>query len=323
MEASAVSRGWKEVAANKRGVFLLTFYSYVLIHASRKSFSAIKGEMGDEQWIHSDIYSRDQQVEIGMLGDNYNLRHMIAGGMWATAALVLLFGIGAFINIHAFSFYAVLWGLNGLVQSSGWPANVAVMGKWFDQSERGAVLGIWSGNACLGNIVGTALVAVLFAYFDKTIAWKIALILAGTLVAFHGLLIYVFLYPDPRDVSYRHQTIEKAQPDVAIHQDDFNRNANTKKDENAKGIGFFHAWAIPGVFPYAMAYACLKSVNYALFFWLPFYLTVSLHLDNSHAGSFSMLYDAGQIVGGFIGGIASDRMGVRSPVVVTMLLLSW
>lgn len=32
-----------------------------------------------------------------------------------------------------------------------------------------------------------------------------------------------------------------------------------------------------------MAYACLKSVNYALFFWIPFYLTVSLNMTNSTA----------------------------------------
>jgi hypothetical protein len=37
-----------------------------------------------------------------------------------------------------------------------------------------------------------------------------------------------------------------------------------------------------------MSYACLKSVNYALFFWIPFYLTVSLHMGNSQAGTFSV-----------------------------------
>lgn len=36
-----------------------------------------------------------------------------------------------------------------------------------------------------------------------------------------------------------------------------------------------------------------------------------------------MLYDVGQILGGFAGGYVSDKMGVRSPVVVVMLLFSW
>lgn len=42
------------------------------------------------------------------------------------------------------------------------------------------------------------------------------------------------------------------------------------------------------VLPYALSYACLKSVNYALFFWIPFYLTVSLQMGNSQAGTFSV-----------------------------------
>lgn len=62
-----------------------------------------------------------------MLGDNYDLRKMIAGGMWATGAIILLFGLGALADIRSLNFYAILWGLNGLIQSCGWPANVAVM----------------------------------------------------------------------------------------------------------------------------------------------------------------------------------------------------
>ncbi|RMX66856.1 hypothetical protein DD238_004071 [Peronospora effusa] len=326
------SRSCRDVAANKRGVFFLTFFSYVLFHASRKIFSAIKGQMGDEQWIHSDVYAKDQQVQMyglmdtifmgfyafglylsGILGDKYDLRWMIAGGMWATSFIGLLFGLGALGNIHALSFYAVLWGLNGLVQSSGWPSNVAVMGKWFDQSERGAVLGIWSGNASLGNITGTGLVSLMFVLFDSTIAWKLAVIVAAIFAAFHGVLVYFFLYPDPKNVPYRHELIENAKPESAKILDEL-EDITDIEDELMKstGIGFFEAWWIPGVLPYSLSYACLKSVNYALFFWVPFYLTVSLEMGNSQAGTFSMLYDVGQIIGGSVGGMVSDKMELKA-----------
>lgn len=69
VEALASRRRCQDVAANKQGVFFLTFFSYVLFHASRKSFSAIKGEMGDEQWLHSNLYARDHQVEMFGLMD--------------------------------------------------------------------------------------------------------------------------------------------------------------------------------------------------------------------------------------------------------------
>ncbi|CAH0521175.1 unnamed protein product [Peronospora belbahrii] len=310
-----------------------------MFHAIRKSFSSIKGQMGDEQWIHSKVYAKDQQVEMyglmdtlfmafyalglyisGIIGDKNDLRWMITGGMWATAMIGVIFGLGALADIHALSFYAVLWGLNGLVQSSGWPANVAVMGKWFDHTERGAVLGIWSGNACLGNIAGTALVALMFALYDQTVAWKLALLVVSVLAAIHGLLVFLFLYPNPKDIQYRHELLEEAKPETVATKDDMIKDA--ENETKSTTIGFYEAWCIPGVLPYSLSYACLKSVNYALFFWIPFYLTVSLQMENSEAGSFSMLYDVGQIAGGFVGGMASDKMGVRSPVVVSMLLLS-
>lgn len=170
-------RPWTQCAANKGGVFLLTFFSYVMFHACRKSFSAIKGEMSAEQWIHSAVYAKEDQAQMyglldtlfmgfyavglyirygcvhaslvllmctfvcvgkwrtdkvklacsGVLGDNYDLRKMLAGGMWATGAIMLMFGVAAMADVHSLSFYAILWGFNGLIQSSGWPANVAVM----------------------------------------------------------------------------------------------------------------------------------------------------------------------------------------------------
>ncbi|KAF1330319.1 Sugar phosphate exchanger, partial [Globisporangium splendens] len=297
------SMSWLHCAANKSGVFLLTFFSYVMFHACRKSFSAIKGEMSAEQWMHSSLYAKEEQAQMyglldtlfmgfyaaglyisGVLGDNYDLRKMIAGGMWATGAIMFLFGMAAMADIHSLSFYAILWGLNGLIQSCGWPANVAVM-----QNERGAVLGIWSGNGCFGNIVGTALVSTMFELFDKHVAWKVALIVVALLVAFHATLIHFFLVPDPKFAPYRHEALEEAKPEVAATKSPSSGDKSPleladlppKHDDEEKGISFFEAWCIPG-----------------------------------------MLYDVGQILGGFAGGYISDKMGVRSPVVVVMLLFS-
>ncbi|KAL7679942.1 putative MFS transporter superfamily [Plasmopara halstedii] len=114
----------------------------------------------------------------------------------------LLLGLGELGNIHALSYCTILWGLNGLIQSSG---NVSVMGKWFNENERGAVLGIWSGNGCLGNTVVTVVVASMFALVEKALAWKIALVVAAGL--------------DSKDVAYRYERSEDAKPDVAIHKD--------------------------------------------------------------------------------------------------------
>lgn len=44
--------------------------------------------------------------------------------------------------------------INGFSQSAGYPGLVAVMGNWFGKDSRGILLGLWSINSNLGNILG-------------------------------------------------------------------------------------------------------------------------------------------------------------------------
>ena len=48
---------------------------------------------------------------------------------------VVIFGyvteLAHFYNIY---FYGAIWVLNGLIQATGWPTVVAVMGNWFGKS---------------------------------------------------------------------------------------------------------------------------------------------------------------------------------------------
>ncbi len=57
------------------------------------------------------------------------------------------------------------------------------------------------------------------------------------------------------------------------------------------------------LFQYSLAYACLKLVNYSLFFWLPTYLNRKFQWPQAEADNLSIWYDWGGIVGGFLGGI--------------------
>ena len=61
-------------------------------------------------------------------------------------------------------------------------------------------------------------------------------------------------------------------------------------------------------------------VNYSFFFWLPFYLTNNFHWSEEDSDALSVWYDWGGIAGGVLGGIVSDHLASRSPVLVAMLL---
>ncbi len=84
----------------------------------------------------------------GFIEDRVNLRYALSAGMLISGAAVFLFAFLGSINVRSFYPYAAVWAINGLVQSSGWPGNVAVMGNWFGsirlcglRIERGAVIG--------------------------------------------------------------------------------------------------------------------------------------------------------------------------------------
>jgi len=50
----------------------------------------------------------------------------------------------------------------------------------------------------------------------------------------------------------------------------------------------------------------IKLVNYALFLWLPFYLSEGIGVDKSLASLMATRFDMGFIVGAILAGFASD-----------------
>jgi len=89
-----------------------------------------------------------------------------------------------------------------------------------------------------------------------------------------------------------------------------------------RSLGFLEAWAIPNVALYALAYALLKSINYVMFFWLPSYLNQFMDFSDKQSDNVSMLYDVGQIFGGFVCGGIADWMGHNAPPVYMMAFLA-
>jgi OPA family glycerol-3-phosphate transporter-like MFS transporter 3 len=202
-------------------------------------------------------------------------------------------------------FYAFLWCANGLAQSLGWPANVAVMGNWFVGGIRGGVFGVWSGCASFGNIVGTGMVVAVLACFGSA-GWRAAMLLTAAMMGVQGALVLAFLRPQP-------------PPEAEAGAAD---EAACAPAHRPPPISPLAALRIPGVMSYSLSYAFLKGTNYAFFFWLPTYLYSAEGMSGARADLFSMLYDVGQILGGFVAGLLTDRMSDRGPLTAGMLLLS-
>ncbi|OBS78840.1 hypothetical protein A6R68_18772 [Neotoma lepida] len=229
-------------------VFLLTFFSYSLLHASRKTFSNVKVSISKQWTPNAFNTSVDLPAEVRR---------------------VFVFGtLTEWLHFYNKWLYCGLWIVNGLLQSTGWPCVVAVMGNWF-------------GKAGLPY----AFLVTASVQF------------AGGIVIFFGLLV------SPEEIDSHRPLINGAE-----NEDEYEPNYSIQEDEavtQVKAISFHQACCLPGVIPYSLAYACLKLVNYSFFFWLPFYLSNNFGWKEAEADKLSIWYDVGGIVGTHE--LASDR----------------
>ena len=198
-------------------VFTLTFFSYGVFHVGRKSFSTIKPILEQESFfVDGGSLSQNEMLGLldtlflgfysaglymsGSLADRVNPRHVIAFGLLGSAFLSVLFGLGGVMNCRALPLYATIWGLNGLVQSTGWPANVSVMGAWFPSS-RGTLFGLWSANISGGNILGTAVILLLLQVCGDSAGWRVSMFVIGAIMAVQAALVLMLLQPRPEPSS--------------------------------------------------------------------------------------------------------------------------
>ncbi|XP_064228956.1 sugar phosphate exchanger 3 isoform X2 [Aotus nancymaae] len=325
-------------------VFLLTFFSYSLLHASRKTFSNVKVSISEqwtpsafntsvelpvEIWSHNHLFPSSEKATLflgtldtiflfsyavglfisGIVGDRLNLRWVLSFGMCSSALVVFVFGaLTEWLHFYNTWLYCCLWIVNGLLQSTGWPCVVAVMGNWFGKAGRGVVFGLWSACASVGNILGACLASSVLQYgYEYAFLVTASVQFAGGIVIFFGLLV------SPEEIGLSgieaEEDFEEDSHRPLINggenEDEYEPNYSIQDDSSVaqvKAVSFYQACCLPGVIPYSLAYACLKLVNYSFFFWLPFYLSNNFGWKEAEADKLSIWYDVGGIIGFFIGG---------------------
>ncbi|KAL4575957.1 hypothetical protein LXL04_012044 [Taraxacum kok-saghyz] len=329
-------------------VLIVTFLAYASYHASRKTTSIIKsaldpqtpdaslqsapflqrsnalswvlgsgwapfngtngtGLLGDLDLAFLIVYAIGMFFS-GHIGDRMNLRIFLTIGMVGTGLFTSLFGVGYWANIHFFSYYLITQMLAGLFQSTGWPSVVAVVGNWFGKSKRGLIMGVWNAHTSVGNIAGS----LIAAYFLKY-GWGWSMVVPGLMIAFVGVLVFMFLPVDPESVGVNSDEDELGSSEKGITE-----HLLSSKPDNEKGspVGFLEAWKIPGVAPFAFCLFFAKLVAYTFLYWLPFYISHTPingeYLSSEAAGNLSTLFDVGGVVGGILAGHISDRLGARA-----------
>uniref|UniRef100_A0A672H6S5 Sugar phosphate exchanger 3 n=1 Tax=Salarias fasciatus TaxID=181472 RepID=A0A672H6S5_SALFA len=331
---------------------LLCVSSYVLLHASRKTFSNVKVSISaqwtpslqnesaaafspSETWEDNRLFADEKQATLflgaldsiflfsyavglylsGVIGDRFNLRYVLCVGLCGSAAVEFVFGtLTEWLQLYNVYLYCVLWVLNGLLQSAVWPCVVAVMGNWFGKTGRGFVFGLWSACASVGNILGAFLASSVLKY-----GYEYAFLVTSVVQFAGGVVVFFGLLTSPKEVgeefALERGSCERREQPGQQQQDE-------PEAQSPRAISFCQAFCLPGVLPYSLAYACLKLVNYSFFFWLPFYLSNNYKWKEAEADRLSVWYDVGGIIGGTVQGLVSDFMGKRAPVLAFSLVLA-
>eukprot|EP00825_Cyclidium_porcatum_P030309 TRINITY_DN3213_c0_g6_i1.p1 TRINITY_DN3213_c0_g6~~TRINITY_DN3213_c0_g6_i1.p1 ORF type:complete len:492 (-),score=37.74 TRINITY_DN3213_c0_g6_i1:328-1803(-) len=348
------------------GVFALTFLAFSSTEATRACWSFSQNNFSKDTGISKHTIGYFNMIflfcyafslyVIGQLGDRFNLKYFVGCGMLLTS---VIYGSQAFVRLvlHCKNpyVYAIIIGLNGMSQGSVWPGIVGVMSNWYGKGNRGLLMGVWSGNSNIGDVIGFQIIGEITITLQSIpgTPWANCIIGAtvyNIIVAFCFLL---FLNPYPKklglDVEYldsvatnNNQTnselnsnnnqITSVQDSNGINQtsnselpsENIQENQNLLQHQNQSQppqqitqINFFTAWLVPGVAIYVVAYTCVKSTAFGLLFWLPTFIS-DQHLDKYNA-SITSQFDYGSYIGSILTGYITDRLGKRCIYMVPAL----
>ena len=165
----------------------------------------------------------------GHVADHMSLRLFLTIGMLGSGTFVALIGFAHAFAIHNLWYFYVCYAIQGIFQSTGWPAVVAVMGNWFPKNSRGVVMGVWNAHTSVGNILGSLISGAALGMGMNGADWPAAFYLSGALIAIMGVLVFCFLPNKPEDVGL---------PSVLQEEEEAARSADPLVTNQARGISY-------------------------------------------------------------------------------------
>ncbi|PKA48298.1 Putative glycerol-3-phosphate transporter 5 [Apostasia shenzhenica] len=297
--------------------------------------------LGELDLVFLSSYSAAMYLS-GHAADRLDLRCFLAAGMIGSCIATAAFGLAFWLDVHRLWFFVAVQVASGLVQSIGWPCVVAVVTNWFsDSSNRGLIMGVWNSQTSVGNIIGSVLASAVLNF-----GWGWSFVIPSILIGLTGVLVLFFLVAHPRDLLIQSMDSEvelNVAASAAVDDDVMIEDLNGRNSQFSEEIGllrpgfsltegkelpigFFDAWRVPGVAPYAFSLFFSKLVAYTFLYWLPFYIrhtaVAGEHPTHRASGILSTVFDIGGVLGGVSAGFISDWLSARAITSVMFLLLS-
>src|SRR3954471_5182656 len=181
-----------ERRADRYTAWGLTWLAYASYYLGRKGFSVVKSTLRHSLGVSEralglidTFYLAAYALGLfcsGYLGDRVGARRLISGGLLVSALCCAAFGA-----MNAALWFGVLFFVNGLAQSTGWPGTTRAMAEWTTPQNRGTVMAFW----CTCYQVGSIIASDVAAYLLRTNGWRAAFF--GPAACMLGVALLVFL----------------------------------------------------------------------------------------------------------------------------------
>ncbi len=282
-------------------VLWLTYGSFYFCRSNiSAALPGIQSELGftkaDLGWVLASFkiaYAVGQVVN-GQLAERVSARVLLALGMFASAALSVLFGFGTGVG-----FWLFVWAANGYAQALGWTPTMRVASAWIPPQDRGLSFGILG----TGYQVTAAITLVVSGYAAEHWGWRAALWLPAIFFAAAAVHMLVLLREAPPAPETEADRVAPVVAELSF------------RESVVATLGNGPLWLV------ALSLGLLNATRYGFLDWG---LSHVKEMQASGVGSAALKYailPLGGVLGALFSGWVSDRFagGRRAPVVAVLL----
>ena len=282
--------------------------AYSLYYVCRMSLSVVKQPLIDEGVLSAGelgvigsallfVYAVGKFMN-GFIADYCNIKRFMAVGLFFSALVNLLLGVLGIINDIAtqstaviFFSFAILWGINGWMQSMGSPPGVICLSRWFPKSKRGTYYSIFSSTPYIGEFLSFIITGLVVG----ALGWKAGFIVAA-IAGLIGSLIILWLVSDTPESKGLPSVQKLSGEDVTRH--DVLPTRDLQK----------YVLRHPGIWVIALSSAFIYITKYAITGWGVLFLQKEKGFSIEDATQIIGFYAVAGIVGTVMAGWLSDRV---------------
>ena len=251
----------------RRNTFWGATVAYSLYYVCRLSLSVVKQPIIDSELLTAGqlgiigsallfVYAVGKFMN-GFIADYCNIRRFMATGLAVSALVNLIMGVLGFLysdigfaSVAVFISFAILWGINGWMQSMGSPPGIINLSRWFPLNRRGTYYGIFSASPYLGEFLSFIVIGAIVGTFG----WQSGFIFSAASGVI-GTIIILFCMSDTPE--------SKGLPSVQDLSSEQLRSEDRMKTSEVQKIVLKH----PGIWIIAAASAFIYITKYAVAGW--------------------------------------------------------